>query len=117
MTERKFSDINEAKDFLEVQGFKVLNENQLSEYLMRRVYSVAEEIYAREIDDNVPDLDASNQPSREYLSRFDYLSDNLKNAVKRAAVALQNDLKAEGLDINVQNIQNEIYSALKLYSK
>ena len=57
MTERKFSDINEAKDFLEGQGFKVLNENQLSEYLMRRVYSVAEEIYAREIDDNVPDLD------------------------------------------------------------
>ena len=74
MTERKFSDINEAKEFLEGQGFKVLNESQLSEYLMRRVYNVAEEIYAREIDENVPDLDASNQPSREYLSRFDYLS-------------------------------------------
>ena len=109
--------LSETVDFLKKNGCEVLNENEMAKYLMDRVYQVATEIYAREIDENVPDLDGSNQPSREYLERFDYLSDNLKNAVKRASVALQNDLKSQGIDINIQNIQNEIYGALKLYSK
>lgn len=110
-------ELNEALETLEQNDLIPMNENELSDYLMDKVYRTAEEIYTREIDENVPVLDGSNQPSREYLERFDYLSDNLKNAVKRASTALYNDLKSEGIDINVEHIQHEIYAALKLYSK
>jgi len=94
-----------------------LDENKLSEYLLDKVYSVAQEIYAREISDNVPDLTVNNRPSQEYLERFDYLSDSLKAAVKRAATALQSELKTEGFDVNIEYVQNEIYDALKMYAK
>lgn len=99
------------------ESVEKLDENKLSEYLLDKVYRVAEEIYAREISDNVPDLESNNRPSRDYLERFDYLSDSLKAAVKRAATALQSELKTEGFDVNIEYVQNEIYDALKLYAK
>lgn len=107
--------LDEAISLLNKAGY--VCENKMSEYLLDKVYAVAEEIYAREISDNVPDLEADNRPSRDYLQRFDYLSDSLKSAVKRAAIALQNELKAEGFDVNLEYVKNEIYDALKLYSK
>lgn len=107
--------LNEAIALLRSAGY--ICENKMSEYLLDKVYAVAEEIYAREISDNVPDLEANNRPSSEYLQRFDYLSDSLKSAVKRAAIALQSELKAEGFDVNLEYVRNEIYDALRLYSK
>lgn len=109
--------LNEASKVLNAAGLKMVKENKLSEYLLDKVYGVAREIYAREISDNVPDLKSNNRPSRDYLERFDYLSDGLKAAVKRAATALQSELKTEGFDMNIEYIQNEIYDALKLYAK
>ena len=108
-------ELNEALHILNKAGF--ICENKLSEYWLDKVYRVAEEIYAREISDNVPDLESNNRPSRDYLERFDYLSDSLKAAVKRAATALQSELKTEGFDVNIEYVQNEIYDALKLYAK
>lgn len=108
-------ELNEALRKLKKAGY--VCENKLGDYLLDKVYAVAEEIYAREISDNVPDLAANNRPSREYLERFDYLSDSLKSAVKRAAIALQHELKSEGFDVNIEYVQNEIYDALRLYAK
>lgn len=108
-------ELNEALRKLKKAGY--VCENKLGDYLLDKVYAVAEEIYAREISDNVPDLAADNRPSREYLERFDYLSDSLKSAVKRAAIALHHELKSEGFDVNIEYVQNEIYDALKLYAK
>lgn len=82
-----------------------------------KVMEIAEQIYANEINDNVPDLDNCGRPTREYLQRFDYLSDNLKNAVKRAATALQHDLKDIGVEMNTWNCENELYDALKCFTK
>lgn len=96
---------------------KRLNENDMSQYLLDKVYLAAEEIYANEISDNVPDLTFDHRPSPEYLQRFDYLSDNLKNAVKRAAVKLSRDFENDGISINIWNIENELYDALKCFSK
>lgn len=97
---------------------KKLNEsNELSDYLLQRIYDVATEIYTREISENAPHLDATNRPDHDYLQRFDYLSDSLKSAVKRAAVALRNDLAAEGFKIHQEYIETEIFDALKLYAK
>lgn len=98
--------------------FEKLNENtEVSDFLLQRVYDVATEIYQREISDNAPRLDATNKPDQEYLQRFDYLSDSLKAAVKRAAVALKNDFAANGFDIHEKNVEFEIYDALKLFAK
>lgn len=82
-----------------------------------KVYNIAQRIYAEEISDNVPDLNTQGRPTNEYLERFDYLSDNLKSAVKRAAGALQCELEADGITINLWNCENEIYDALKCFTK
>lgn len=112
--------LTEAFHILAKNGYEFtrLNENNdLSDYLLQRVYQVATEIYTREIADHAPNLDSTNRPDHDYLQRFDYLSDSLKAAVKRAAVALKNDLAAEGFDIHEQNVETEIFDALKLYAK
>lgn len=109
--------LNEAKSILNKNGYHLIKENALVDYLMDKVEAVAEEIYRREIDQNVPDLDGSYSPTKEYLQRFDYMSPELKKAVKRAAVLLKHELDAEGLEFDVQNIETEIYDALRMYSK
>lgn len=109
--------LHEAKRILKKNGYKLILENETKDYLLQRVYDVACEIYAREISDDKPDLMMNNRPSDDYLARFDYLSDDLKKAVKRAAKALQNELAEDGFVVNVEYVKNEIYDALKLFAK
>lgn len=109
--------LSEAKEILKKNGYELLTENEMSEYLLTCVKAVAQDIFEREIMDNAPSLDNNNMPSREYLSRFDYLSDSLKNAVKRGATRLKNEFDAQGIKINQFNIETEIYDALKCFSK
>ena len=109
--------LNEAKQILNKNGYSLIKENALADYLMDKVEEVAREIYIREINDYPPTLDGSQQPSREYLKRFDYMSNDLKKAVKRAATVLKADLDSEGLDFDIHVIENEIYDALRMYAK
>lgn len=105
---------------VETDGFigeSKLNERWENEYLTNKILDVAYELYDNELLDVEPTVDNFGNPTVDYLERFKYCSPELKNAVRRAATKLSNDLKDDGFNINPWYCEVEIYDALRMFSK
>lgn len=109
--------VNKFVDTEEFIGESKLNERWENDYLTHKVQDVAYQLYDEELADVQPETDDYGNVTREYLERFEYSSPQLRKAVKRAATKLSNDLKEDGFNINPWYCEQEIYDALKCFSK
>lgn len=94
-----------------------LNERWENEFLTNKVQDIANQLFEEELADVQPEVDNNGNITNEYLERFQYNSPALKKAVKRAATKLSNDLAENGFKINPWYCEQEIFEALKYFSK
>lgn len=114
---KRLKPINKNVPTDEFIGETTINERWENEYLTHKVQDIADQLYQEELDDVQPITDEYGNVTREYLERFQYSSPALRKAVKRAATKLSNDLKEDGFNINPWYCEQEIYDALKCFSK
>lgn len=93
-----------------------LNENKLSDYLLDVIENAAKNIYADELETDIPETDNMGNIIPEYNERFRYVSDNLKKIVKTKANAIANMVKQNGIEVSPFYVENEIFQILKSYS-
>lgn len=108
---------NEFGDDLVVVDESYLTENKLSQYLIDRCETIANNIINCEMIDSEPELDWEGNITDEYNERFKYLQSDIKNVIKREAIRLASELKDEGMEIDSWYCEQNIIDCIKSINK
>ena len=114
---KKLKIVNKDAETEEFIGESTLNETWERQYVDAAIQDVADQLYEEELADEQPEVDQYGNITVDYLKRFEYTSNALRRAAKRAATKLSNDLKDEGITINPWYCEMEIYDKLKMFTK